>query len=272
MKTINWKRQMPGLKTGLTVSVILILTGCTAVPDMFGQSKETAPQEQKKSGPKTTTTTKPPSSGPSQSPEKKLSDLRIVGKKKVVTIYEFRSSVPEIAARAATDMFTTAIVNSQAFAVVERQRLDQGINKEKRLKSSKKASNKGKTTKLTGADFIFEGTISEAAANKQNDEYGVSMKGMDVNKSARSGSIGLDLRILEADTGKIVDAVHVRKKIKSSGTGISGVGNMIRSIGIGSSSTPDVKMKSSKNDALDEALRSCIDEAVYDLVKKFMTE
>src|SRR5512147_670697 len=53
--------------------------------------------------------------------------------RKVVTIYEFRSSVPEISAGAATDMFTTALIKSGTFAVAERERLNQGVAFEKQL-------------------------------------------------------------------------------------------------------------------------------------------
>ncbi len=64
----------------------------------------------------------------------KLESLpRVEGNRKVVTIYEFRSSVPEISAAAATDMFTTALIKSGTFTVAERERLNQGVAFEKQL-------------------------------------------------------------------------------------------------------------------------------------------
>ena len=68
---------------------------------------------------------------------KKLQSIkRPKGQRKVVTIYEFRSSVPEVNGAAATDMFTTALIKSGYFAVAERQRLDQGVMREKQLQGS----------------------------------------------------------------------------------------------------------------------------------------
>jgi curli biogenesis system outer membrane secretion channel CsgG len=48
-----------------------------------------------------------------------------------VAIYEMRSSVSEIQARAATDMFTTALVKTKKFRVMERQRIGDGVAKER---------------------------------------------------------------------------------------------------------------------------------------------
>src|SRR5438094_194647 len=44
----------------------------------------------------------------------------------VVAIYELRSGVPEVGARATTDLFVTALVHSSQFRVVERARINEG--------------------------------------------------------------------------------------------------------------------------------------------------
>src|SRR5258707_1699838 len=88
---------------------------------------------------------------------------RVAGRRKVVTIYEFRSSVTEIPARGATDMFTTALIKSGAFAVAERSRLNEGVIREKQLHASGQSTGSTAQSPVAGAAFIFEGTISEAA-------------------------------------------------------------------------------------------------------------
>src|SRR5262245_57352134 len=50
-----------------------------------------------------------------------------------VAIYEFRSSVTEIPARGATDMFIDALVHNGQFTVVERSQMNQNVLAEKQL-------------------------------------------------------------------------------------------------------------------------------------------
>ena len=57
-----------------------------------------------------------------------------------VTIYEFHSGVQSVSVTAATDIFTTALVKSSQFRVVERQRLSQGVILEKQLNAAGQAT------------------------------------------------------------------------------------------------------------------------------------
>ncbi|MGE5338548.1 MAG: CsgG/HfaB family protein, partial [Gemmatimonadota bacterium] len=82
------------------------------------------------------------------------------GERVAVTIYEFRSELPNISARAATDMFKTALVQSGQFRVVERARLNEGVVREKQLQQGGYASGKAAQVQLRGAQYIFEGAVS----------------------------------------------------------------------------------------------------------------
>jgi curli biogenesis system outer membrane secretion channel CsgG len=73
-------------------------------------------------------------STPSAKSLKKLP--RKQGERVAVTIYEFRSSLPNVSSHTATDMFKTALVQSGQFTVVEPQRLLEGVVKEKQLQQS----------------------------------------------------------------------------------------------------------------------------------------
>jgi curli biogenesis system outer membrane secretion channel CsgG len=195
------------------------------------------------------------------------------GRKKVATIYKFRSSVAGISSKGATDMFTTALVKTGAFAVAERQQLHKGVEREKQLKSTGKATGKAKGGRLTGADYIFEGTVSEFNAKESEDETAISLSGMEVNSSSNAGSIGLDVRVIEANTGKVVEAVNVSRQIGSSGSGVSGFGSAISSLaGRGSSMTPDVNIKRARQDGLDKAVRECIEEAVCKIADRLSSD
>src|SRR5712664_2908033 len=70
---------------------------------------------------------------PAPSSTKKLP--RTAGEPVAVAIYEFRSSVDELAARGTTDMFVTAITHNGTFRVVERAQMERGLLIEKQLNS-----------------------------------------------------------------------------------------------------------------------------------------
>jgi len=200
---------------------------------------------------------------------------RAGGVKPVVTIYEFRSSVPEIQVRAAQEMFVTALIKSGAFAVAERQRLDAGVNREKQLNASGMTTGDSANSKLAGANYVFEVVVSEANANENNSQGGARVGGVEVKYGSASDSIGMDVRIIDVSSGLVVDSVNVRKKIESSGTSVSGLGKLAQTLfakkGKDIPVDTDASVQSSHKESVDAALRACIDTAVLELAKR-MTE
>lgn len=202
---------------------------------------------------------------------RKLQSLPVSqGPKKTVTIYEFKSEVPEITARSATDMFTTALVKSHTFLVLERQRLEESVYREKQLNQQGMTTGDVASKRLTGADYIFVGVVTEANATKSRSGVGATYKGLGVETSGEKAELGLDVRVLDAATGAVVDAVNVRKEIKEGGFSVSGVGSLLRSVTkgrIGSGS--DVSVAHDRKEGLDKALRECIEAAVYELARRY---
>lgn len=203
----------------------------------------------------------------------KLKSLkRRAGPKPVVTIYEFRSSVPEIQVKAAQEMFVTALIKSGAFAVAERQRLNEGINRERQMNASGQTTGTSATRKLAGASYVFEVVVSEANAGESQMDGGLSVGGMDLSHGNAKDSIGMDVRIVDAESGIVIDAVNVRKKIAATSTSVSGLGRLAQSIFSMKGKTlplnPDANLKSSRKEGVDKALRSCIEAAVHELAKR----
>lgn len=204
---------------------------------------------------------------------KKLKSLKKKGARKVVTIYEFRSGVPEVGARAATDMFTTALIKTGYFAVAERHRLNEGVLREKQLNTSGMTTGSGGSVKLAAASYIFEGTISEYSQDDEATEGGITVGGMDVGGRGAQSSIGLDVRIIDAETGLVLDSVNVRKGLEDSKKAVSGLGRLAQSIaalrGKSIPLDPDARVSHSKKESIDRALRSCIEAAVYEITKRY---
>ncbi len=195
------------------------------------------------------------------------------GERVAVTIYEFRSALPNVSARAATDMFKTALVQSGQFRVVERGRLNEGVVREKQLQQGGFASGNAAQTQLRGAQYVFEGTLSEANQSEVQRSGGIGVAGMQIGGGSNKDSIAIDVRVVDAASGDIVDAITVRKSIKADEASISGVGSLLGTVmaqrGKSSPYTPDLQAQQRRAEGADSALRAAIDEAVLQLAKRF---
>ena len=194
-------------------------------------------------------------------------------KRIAVTIYEMRSSIHEIAPRAATDMFTAALFKSKKFRVLERQRITEGVARERDLNGQGITTGDIATKKVKGASVIFEATISEVNAGASSGETGISIAGMQIGAANASDSLGIDVRVLDASNGEVLDVINVRKKLKSSSSAVSGVGALLDNVLAvkGKSTggfTPELSNKSSSREGVDETLRALIEDAVNTLAQR----
>jgi curli biogenesis system outer membrane secretion channel CsgG len=187
--------------------------------------------------------------------------------KKTVTIYQFDSTVPEVSPASATDMFTTALIKTKAFDVLERQRLDESVYQEKQLNQGGMTTGDVAQYQLTGADFIFTGAITEANAQKKKTGAAGTYDGVGLETSGEKAEIGLDVRVLDAKTGKVLDAVSVRKEIAQGGYSVSGLGKKL--FGKKKPKGANLGISHDKKEGIDKALRDCINEAVKKIVSRY---
>ena len=196
-----------------------------------------------------------------------------INQRKIVTIYEFRSGVAGIDNRALTDMFTNALVTSGAFAVVERQRVVPDLTTEKSLNARGATSGDTASRRLAGAQYIFEGVVSEAAPDEDSSEGAIALGGMEIGGRSRKGEIAIDVRVLDADSGMVLDSVAVSKKIEAGGKHVSGIGNLAQSVaGLSGASIPldpNASFATAHNEGVDRALRACIETAVLELAQRY---
>jgi curli biogenesis system outer membrane secretion channel CsgG len=190
-----------------------------------------------------------------------------------VTIYEFHSGVQSVNVAAATDIFTTALIESRQFRVVERNRLNQGVVYEKQLNGAGQATGDAAQHQLRGARYIFEGTVSEANPGADQHQGGVSIGGLSLGGGKSKDTIAVDIRILDANTGDVLDSVSVSKVLNDSAVGVGGTaafaGTLASMSGHNASPlTPDVNYQSSHKESVDKALRACIETSVLALIKR----
>ncbi|MDZ7651284.1 MAG: CsgG/HfaB family protein [Burkholderiaceae bacterium] len=195
------------------------------------------------------------------------------GERVAVTIYEFRSMLPALSARTATDMFTTALVQSGQFRVVERGRVNEGVVREKQLQQAGWATGNAAQQPLRGAQYIFEGTVSEANVQESANSGGINIAGMQIGGGKSQDSIVIDLRIIDAANGDVLDALTVRKPVVATSAGVNGVGSLAATIlgrrGKDTTYVPDVQAQNQQREGIDGATRAAIEEAVLQLAKRF---
>ena len=219
----------------------------------------------------------PPQLVPQQvnQPAARDSDSRRHAQRPTVTIREFRSSVAEVPPRAATDLFITALVESGRFRVVERARLSESIGQEKLLNQQGLSSGDAAQVRLVAARYVFEGTISEAQINQNAETMGLNILGVGGKTTQTRDSIGIDVRVIEVESGIVADAIKVRRQIKGRATEVGGVGDSIsnalsqRFLGGAVMQGGNKEYESVQRASVDEALRAAIDEAVKTLAERF---
>ncbi len=197
------------------------------------------------------------------------------GEKVPVAIHQFTTESPDINPRLATDMFTTALVKSGQFAVLERARLSQGVAKERQLAAAGETSGAATPGSTRPARYVFEAVLSEVNPAVQTGKGNVTVAGAQLARITNDDVIGIDVRIIDVDTSEVLDSVSVRKAIRASSHEASGLGALAGNLLGGRAGAaerklaPDAALEGSRKESVDQALRSCIEAAVLDVSKRF---
>lgn len=200
---------------------------------------------------------------------RKSSDARVA-----VAIYEFTSNLPEISPRGATEQFKTALVQSGQFRVVERAKLDRGVVREKQMNAAGQTTGSTSQQQLRGAEYIFEAEITELGSGTRTSSNGVNIGGLQIGGASNRDEFGIDVSIVDANTGDVVDAISVRKRLKGAARSVGGIGALINRVRAekgkgGVAYSPEVQHQSTSKDNFDAVLREAIEEAVHELAKRF---
>jgi curli biogenesis system outer membrane secretion channel CsgG len=201
---------------------------------------------------------------PRKSPEQRVA----------VAVYEVGSNLMELPSRGATEMFKTALVKSGQFRVVERAKLARGVVAEKQMNAAGQTTGTVAQQPLRGAEYIFQAEITVITASASGSSTGVNVAGLQLGGSGNKDTLGVDISIVDAATGDVVDAVNVRRKLAASQLSVSGVGALASRVmaergKMASVYTPEVAHTSGRKDSLDEGLRACLEEGVRLLALRF---
>ena len=146
------------------------------------------------------------------------------------------------------DMLASELVSTRAFTVLERKEIDAVLG-EQDLSASDRVSAKTKVQmkKLKGAQYLIAGTVSAFEENTAGKKAGVRFKGLSLGGGKDKAYIAVDMKVIDTETGEIVDARTIEATAKGSALG---AGLSIRNFSIGG--------ESYKKTPTGKAIRACI--------------
>lgn len=122
------------------------------------------------------------------------------------------------------DMLAAELVSTGAFQVLERKEID-AVMGEQDLGNSGRVSpsTKAKMGKIKGAQYLIAGTVSASEEDTKGVGGGVSFKGLSLGGSKNKAYLAVDVKVVDTDTGEIVDArtIEATAKGQALGAGLS---------------------------------------------------
>lgn len=144
--------------------------------------------------------------------------------KPIVAIYQMDDLAHSGQAETFSAMVETAIESTGKFRVIERQHLGKLLGEQARAKSGLVTSNTpGKMGGFEGADYLIYGTITTISASRRQD-LGASLmagflsgnRGSTPNCANTTATLGIDIKITDADSGEVKYVTRIDESQKSS--------------------------------------------------------
>jgi curli biogenesis system outer membrane secretion channel CsgG len=147
-----------------------------------------------------------------------------------------------------SDMLASELVSTKAFSVLERKEIDAVLG-EQDLSASDRVSSKTKVQmkKLKGAQYLIAGTVSAYEEDVSGQKGGIAFKGLSLGGGKNKAYIAVDMKVIDTETGEIVDARTIEASAKGSALG---AGLSIRNFSVGG--------ESYKKTPAGKAIRACI--------------
>lgn len=129
------------------------------------------------------------------------------------------------------EMLSSELVKTGQFTVVERLGLadvaaEQALGQSGLVRRESAAA----SGQMLGAQVIVRGAITEFQEDASGGNLGVQRGGTQLQGSAQTGHIGLDLRLIDAATGVIIASQNISRPVPGGGIGI---GRQTRSVDFG---------------------------------------
>lgn len=202
-----------------------------------------------------------------------------------VAVYGFRDLTGQRKPSNTMSLFSTAVTqgaesylirslqevgNRQWFTVVERVGLDNLLKERQMIKQTREIYDGAKAAQLpplTMAGVIIEGGIIDYNSNKLTGGTGARWLGIGVQTAYTQDIVVISLRLVSVQTGEVLTTVTVEKNLLSTADGAT-------ALKFFNQGTKAFEYDSSQtfNEPVNYALRSAIESAVVELIKKGATQ
>jgi curli production assembly/transport component CsgG len=255
---------MKHLKISIALAALLVLTGCANTLRPNGPQSAVSPA--RVSGDATGV----------------LADLPApAGPPVAVAVYGFRDLTGQRKPSSTLSLFSTAVTqgaesylirslqeagNRQWFTVVERVNLDNLLKERQMVKQTREIYDGAKAVPLpplTLAGVILEGGIIDYNSNTLTGGTGARFLGIGAQTAYTQDIVVISVRLVSVQTGEILETVTVEKNLLSTADGATAMKFF-------NQGTQSFEFDSSQtyNEATGYALRSAIETAVAELIKK----
>lgn len=155
------------------------------------------------------------------------------------------------------EQLTTALIKTGRFVVVERQAL-QDILGEQELGQSGivKKETAAKVGQVLGAQVIVRGVVSEFEQAESGGGGGIGIAGFRIGGRSSNAHVGIDIRLIDANSGQVLTSHNAVGKVESSGVAI-GVSRGI--VDFGADSFKNAPIGQATRQAIEDAVRFIVD-------------
>jgi curli biogenesis system outer membrane secretion channel CsgG len=155
---------------------------------------------------------------------------------------------------AMADQLVDALVNSEQFTVLERQTVDDVLGEEDFANSGRvQKADSARTGKLTAAQILVKGTITEYQSKSKSQGQGWNFSGFRMKKNTSEAHVGLMIRLIDTTTGEVIFSERVSGSAEAGGMGF-GVGVY--------------EQQNQNQESMGEATQEAIDAAVELIAEK----
>ncbi len=234
-------------RVAVLFSVVSLIVGCASTTTQ-------APKENRqKSSPKETVPKDTASYPPYYGPKKRIAVVRFENKVR----NQWWDQSWEIGDGLA-EMVTTELFKTNRFILVERAAFAD-IVKEQELGQTGlvQQATAAKAGQALGAQILVFGGVTEFKYEAQGGGAGVRISGIGVGLSGSNAHVAIDLRMVDAETGQVIEAHRVAGKASKLGVGLS---REVRGMTFGGTTFNETP--------IGEATRKCISQAVDFVVRK----
>ena len=121
------------------------------------------------------------------------------------------------------DMLIGELASTKAFRVLERQELEKVFSEQKLSESGLvEESTRLKPGKIKVAQYLIAATVSAFQEDTTGSDAGISVMGLHVGGAKKTAYISVDLKVIDTETGEIVDNRTVEATSSGGGLSLSG--------------------------------------------------